>query len=163
MNIPQNVGPNESLFTTAFGNLSPISTQGSEPITLSQIHIIWEFRSSQLWVCRFLLFFIFLCTCWARSSKQSERASCWVLSFKEENLIFPLLASCGSFLGFSSSVFVFFCFGYSILGSCSVFQTRIHPERKDWVWWSGGFVFLTNPSKGERERERERERETINW
>jgi hypothetical protein len=40
-----------------------------------------------------------------------------------------------------------------------VFQTRIHPERKDWVWWSGGFVFLTNPSKGEREREIERERE----
>lgn len=22
------------------------------------------------------------------------------------------------------------------------------------MWWSGGFVFLTNPSKGERERER---------
>jgi hypothetical protein len=23
------------------------------------------------------------------------------------------------------------------------------------VWWSGGFVFLTNPNKGEREREKQ--------
>ncbi len=48
----------------------------------------------------------------------SKRASCWVLSFKEGNLIFPLLASCGSFLGFSSSVL--FC---AVLGI--VFWVRV--------------------------------------
>lgn len=99
-------------------------------------------------------FLVYLLSSLKQASKRASELHVGFLVSRKEISSSLYLVLVGVFWVFPQAFcFVLFWVQYSGFVFCVSNQ---HPSREeDCGWWSGGFVFLTNPSKGEREREKQ--------